>query len=117
MLVEDHETARSIIARTFESGEYTVIEVARGNEVMGRLLESPEAIDLIILDVDLPGKSGLKCREEIRKSYPKLPILLITGSPDVVWDDVEDKYTTMLRKPFKMPEIIGLVNTLISESA
>jgi len=117
MLVEDHEIARSIIARAFKSSDFTVIEVSRGNEVMDRLLESRAAIDLIILDVDLPGKSGLKCREEIRKDFPTMPILLITGSPEVIWNDGEDRLTTLLRKPFKMPEIVDMANSLIGKSA
>jgi two-component SAPR family response regulator len=54
-------------------------------------------VDLAILDVDLPRKSGIECLREIRQRMPDFPAILISGVPSV---DLESLPATFLRKPF-----------------
>jgi DNA-binding response OmpR family regulator len=81
---------------------------------MERMHQSDGRIHLLVLDVDLPGASGLQCRTEARRKHPTLPILLITGSPGVVFDDDEDEHCMLLRKPFKMSELAFLAGRLLA---
>ena len=61
----------------------TVGHVGAGAGLMGRL--DPERCDLFLLDAGLPGLDGFEVLRQIKEEHPRLPVLLMTGSPDVGW--------------------------------
>jgi DNA-binding NarL/FixJ family response regulator len=78
LLAEDHTMFREMIKRSLENfpGVEVAGEVGDGLE----LLEAVETLKphLVILDIGLPGKSGLEAAQEIKMSHPDIKILLLT---------------------------------------
>ena len=111
LLIEDDEDIREGIRILLESEDYRVAEAWNGRDGL-KLLD--QDTDLVILDVMLPGKSGLRICEEIRKTS-FVPILFLTAKAQesdrliglmVGGDDY-------LSKPFSYAELLGRVKALL----
>ena len=57
-----------------------VDEASNGQEVMSKVLKSE--YDLVVLDLKMPGKSGLDVLKEIKQHHPKLPVLILSMHPE-----------------------------------
>lgn len=92
---------RSIVE---EKGCFTMV-LNRGSEVVLAVLE--ENIDLIILDLDLEGMSGLEVIPIIKKSRPKIPIIVISGDNSIETGSRVLQYGIFyyLHKPINVKEI------------
>ena len=111
LLIKDDEDIREGIRILLESEDYRVAEAGNGRDGL-KLLD--QDTDLVILDVMLPGKSGLRICEEIRKTS-FVPILFLTAKAQesdrliglmVGGDDY-------LSKPFSYAELLGRVKALL----
>jgi CheY-like chemotaxis protein len=114
LVAEDNEFVRAVVCNALKATGYSVIETADGTEALNRFRANAEDIHLLVLDIDLPGSSGLRCREEIRKTHPTIPILLITGSAAIGVEEAQDTHSQLLRKPFKMAEMSNTIQSLLS---
>ncbi|MFR9145362.1 MAG: response regulator transcription factor [Mediterraneibacter sp.] len=111
LIVEDDADIREGVRILLEGEGYSVSEAENGRKGLELLEEEP---DLVILDVMMPGMSGLKTCEEIRKiSY--VPVLFLTAK-----SQESDKLIGLmaggddyLAKPFSYSELLGRVKALI----
>lgn len=111
MIVEDDPDIREGIRIFLEIDGYAVVEAENGSVVLAKLDAS---FSLVVLDVMMPGMSGLKTCEEIRKvSY--VPILFLTAK-----SNESDKLVGLmaggddyLTKPFSYAEFLGRVKALL----
>jgi two-component system, OmpR family, response regulator len=111
MIVDDNAEIREGIRILLESESYGVIEAKDGSEAMSLLSDD---VDMIILDIMMPGQSGLKVCEEIRKTS-NVPILFLSAKGH----DSDKMLGLMiggddyLPKPFSYPELLGRVKALL----
>jgi DNA-binding response OmpR family regulator len=82
LLVEDDPWLRSLVGELLLDDGYRVLEAASGSEVQ-QLLER-EGPDVLVLDLKLPGKSGLDILRELRACDPTahLPVIVMSGALD-----------------------------------
>ena len=111
MVVDDDDEIREVIAILLSNENYDVIEAKSGEDALKLLTAS---IDLIILDVMMPGMSGYQTSREIRK-LSNMPILFLTArtqSSDLLmgYSSGGDDY---LAKPFSYSELIARVKGLL----
>ena len=112
LLVEDEEKISSAIAHTLKLKHYEVDCAGDGND--GFILAQNDVYDVIVLDVMLPGKSGLYILKELRHRGNMTPILLLTAM-DAVNDRVsglESGADDYLVKPFSMAELMARIGAL-----
>ncbi len=113
LIVEDDRK----IARTLEEGlrsqSYDVTLSETGEDAFFRI--HSERFDLILLDIMLPGRTGLDILREIRKDAMDLPVLMLTAR-----DGVEDRVQGLdagaddyLVKPFAFAELLARIRSLI----
>src|SRR6266849_3209948 len=78
LIADDHAVVRKGLRDTFnELGDMQVVaEASRGHEVLPQLQK--KAVDLVIMDIGLPGRSGLEVLEEVKRRYPKTAVLIFT---------------------------------------
>ena len=107
MIVEDDEAIREGIRILLGGEGYTVLEAASGEDALRNM---NDAVDLVILDIMLPGISGLKVCEELRKTS-NVPVLFLTAKSQESDKTIGltaggDDY---LAKPFSYAELIARV--------
>lgn len=82
LVVDDHEVVRrgtrQVLAEGFPGATFG--EAATAAEALARLEE--ERWDLLVLDINLPGRSGLEVLEDVRRQWPKLPVLVLSAYPE-----------------------------------
>jgi two-component system response regulator RegX3 len=108
LVVDDEPSVRESVGYALEQEGFNVTMAADGEEAEGRLTD--DNFDLLILDIMMPGKSGLDICREVRAQSP-VPIILLTAK-DAEVDKVvglevgADDYMT---KPFSVRELLGRV--------
>lgn len=77
LLVDDHEVVRKGIRAILDDrfSELTVAEASSGDEALAALVEP---FDIVILDLSMPGRSGIDLLAEIKHRYPRLPVLILS---------------------------------------
>jgi len=113
LLVEDEESAARMLAKGLREQAYAVDVAADGEAATYQA--SINEYDLIILDVMLPRKDGLRVCHEIRKGGSAVPILMLTAR-----DSVDDRVAGLdsgaddyLVKPFNLHELLARVRALL----
>ena len=113
LLVEDDKTLAEALSRAMVQSAYAVDVVETGEAADNALAVS--AYDLAILDIGLPGLSGLDVLRRLRSHKSHVPVLLLTAL-DTLADRVRgldlgaDDYLT---KPFDLPELEARVRALL----
>ncbi|NVD06288.1 two-component system response regulator TorR [Vibrio sp. JPW-9-11-11] len=112
LVVEDDLVTRSKLVGYFQNEGYQVSEADSGQEM--REILSNNAIDLVMLDINLPGEDGLMLTRELR-SQSDIGIILVTGRTDSIDKIVglemgADDYVT---KPFELRELLVRVKNLL----
>lgn len=114
LLVEDELRLARSYQRHLEDEGHTVEAVADGEAALERLLADPFAFDVVIMDVLLPGRSGVEVCAIVRRQGIRVPILLLTAL-----GDTEDKVAGLdagaddyLTKPFPMDELFARLRAL-----
>jgi len=109
LLVEDERGIADFVERALRSQGHAVEVVADGTEGGHRAITSD--LDLVILDVMLPGRNGIEVLEEIRKVKPALPVVMLTARAEVA-DKVaglDAGATDYITKPFSVEELLARV--------
>ena len=117
LLVEDEPALARGLADNFRDEGYEVRVVARGDVAAAAVRE--DRPDAVVLDVMLPGCSGLDVLRELRSAGDRVPVLMLTAKGDVVDRVVglelgADDY---LPKPFAIRELLARVRALLRRAA
>lgn len=116
LTVDDQFSNLKVLIDPLERLDYKVIAVKDGEEAL-RQIEGGHPIDLVILDLMLPGLSGFDVVREIRKKYSllELPVLMVTASiqPEDKIVAFESGANDYLPKPFNIAEMKARVKSLL----
>ncbi len=84
LVAEDDDAVRMLTRAVLEGFGYTVIEAVDGEDALAQYAKHKEQIDLLVLDIVMPKKSGLLVFEEIRKDRSDIKALFTSGYPQEV---------------------------------
>lgn len=117
LIVEDEVKIARFVELELKYEGYEVERAGDGNKGLEKALE-PD-IDLLVLDVMLPGMSGIEVCRKIRESGSSLPIIMLTAK-----DDVSDKVAGLdtgaddyMTKPFAIEELLARIRAALSRSS
>jgi len=107
LLVEDEDALRELNRELLESLGYTVLTAGSGREAVAIFAEKRGAIDLVILDMVMPGMSGARIFERLRAMEPVVKILLSSGySLNGEAQGIMDRGCNgFLQKPFALEQL------------
>jgi len=116
LIVEDEEHLAIGIKYNLEAEGYLVTMVGDGPAALAVFQENPQSVDLVILDLMLPGMSGYAVCEALRQQGNQVPILMLSArtlTEDRIhgFDVGTDVY---LQKPFDLDELLSVVRNLLA---
>ncbi|WP_028583582.1 response regulator [Desulfogranum mediterraneum] len=120
LVVDDEEQIRTMLTQMLEQEGYEVHTAENGEDGMSQV--GQHFFDLVITDMIMPVKDGLKFIMELVRDYPELKILAISGGGAIK----AERYLTMagylgdiatLEKPFKRESLLNLVTQQLGEDA
>jgi DNA-binding response OmpR family regulator len=113
LVVEDERKIADVLACSLEGEHYEVVVASTGEE--GFYRANAELFDLVILDLMLPGRSGLEILQTLRRRRVETPVLILTAR-----DGVDDRVLGLdlgaddyLVKPFALPELLARTRALL----
>ncbi len=113
LVVDDEPALRKVIRSSLAAGGFTVEEAGTGAEALTFIQQRP--FDLVLLDVNMPGMSGVEACRQIRAFAPKTGIVMVT-----VRDAEEDKVRALdagaddyVTKPFRFRELVARMGAVL----
>ncbi|MDD5595093.1 MAG: response regulator [Candidatus Omnitrophica bacterium] len=96
--------------------DYEVVEASNGIEAL-KLLKRANEISLVILDIMMPGVSGLDVLSEIKKTDPELKIIILTGhsSKDVAIEALKAHADDFIEKPLNPEKINEIIEGVLAD--
>ena len=116
LVAEDDAPVRRGVVDALTFAGFQVVETERGDDVLDLLRESP--IELVLLDVMLPGREGFDVLEDIRSSHPTLPVIMVTarGAENDRVRGLDNGADDYVIKPFSARELIARVEAVLRRS-
>jgi two-component system nitrogen regulation response regulator GlnG len=117
LVVDDEESVRWALRKAMEHAGYRVDLAADGPA--GLAAASDPGVDLVLLDVRLPGQDGLELLREIRKRRPDLPVIMMTayGTLQVAVEAMKLGAYDYIGKPFDTDEVLLVVQKALEAQA
>jgi DNA-binding response OmpR family regulator len=109
LVVEDEARILAFLTRGLEAEGYTVVAADNGRD--GLALATAGRWDLVVLDLLLPGLSGLQVLRELHRARPQLPVLILSARSDLQTKlrGFELGATDYVAKPFSLDELLARV--------
>jgi len=116
IVIDDQEPIRRIVRRALENAGHQVFEADDGEAGMALLEREPA--DVVITDIFMPGWDGILTLREIRKQYPAVKVIAMSGGDSTGMMDLRKDAELLgavksLQKPFTAREIVDLVRSVL----
>ena len=116
LLVEDDESVRHLGKERLSRSGYTVLSAGSGEEALEIFRRRQNDIDVVLLDLLMPGMGGKQCLTELLKIDPQAKIILMSGGdPDTLNGAMAAGARRILSKPYKMEELLQAVRQVMDQ--
>ncbi|HEY8966905.1 MAG TPA: response regulator [Candidatus Methylacidiphilales bacterium] len=120
LIIEDEAPFRSVLARVLQEKGHTVVETPDGSDAL-RLCRL-HGFDLMLTDLIMPNKEGIETIIEVRKDFPVLPIIAMSGGGRSGPQDLLSAAAALgahatITKPFHIQELIALIEAQLAAAA
>ncbi|MCL6635465.1 MAG: response regulator [Peptococcaceae bacterium] len=114
LIVDDQPGVRRLLFEMFSEDGYLVDTAAGGAEAVRKI--SAKVPALVLLDVKMPGMSGLEVLAEIKKIAPDVPVVMMTayGELELVAEAKKHGVRYYITKPFDLDEVRYLIKGILA---
>ena len=107
LIVDDEKNYPMILSELFKEEGYIPLMASSGMEALDIMAD--EQIDLVLTDVKMPGMNGIQLLEKIKKTYPDVPVIIMTayGSVEKAVEAMHKGAYTFILKPFENQALIA----------
>jgi len=119
LVIDDEWSIREITGLMLEKAGFRALSAGTADE--GLALVDAEAVDVVLIDVVLPGKNGLELALEINQRKPGVPIVLMSGRISTDSDSIQNftghfGIASSLAKPFTSDQLLLSIRHALAES-
>ncbi|AOS84624.1 histidine kinase [Chlorobaculum limnaeum] len=116
LVIEDEEDIRQMICEILEEDGYPTVQASDGNEGLQILRKTPE-IRIVVTDLLMPEKEGIAMISELRKDFPWIRIVAISGGGISIPENYLNRAKAVgadatLCKPFESGELLSIIDDL-----
>jgi len=117
LLVDDEDDFRRATATTLGRRGFTVIEAANGEEALMAIRR--ECPDIVVLDLKMPGMSGIETLQHIREIEASLPVIILTGHGDyeAAMASIKLKVVDFIQKPVDVDRLSQRIRNLLARKS
>ena len=117
LVVDDEDSVRLFLQDFLFDREFNAIAAATGEEALEKMAK--EKPDIVLLDITMPGMSGLECLERIRAAFPKTVVIMMSAQTEVslIARAKELGAFDYITKPFSLEDLESELINLIHRSA
>jgi len=112
LVVDDEESLVSTLTEIFFDKGYQVIQALSGEEAVEAFDHKP--VDLVLLDLQMPGISGADVLRHIRATAPQTRVVIVTAFPERENEVKPLGYDAFVQKPFAMDHLVRTVDSLLT---
>ncbi len=113
MVLDDDEQIRQALLKLLLTEGYEVRLAAEGQEALEQL--KGETVDLLLLDLNLPVRSGWEIFERVTSANPLLPIIVITAKEKQAGMAMAAGVGALMEKPLNIPLLLKTITELLGE--
>ena len=113
LVVEDTETLAEMTCEILDTLDYQTTWVLSGAAALELLAKETGHFDLVFSDVIMPGINGIELAEEVRKRYPKLPVVLTSGYSAVVEEEGTHGFE-LISKPYTSDTLVRVFRSAMA---
>ncbi len=116
LIVDDDAELRSTLTEILGEAGYRIDKAASGREALDKIHSAD--FDIILLDLMMPGMNGMEVLSEVRKTRPRIKVIIITAFATVnnAVDAIKKGASDYISKPFKIEELLAIVRRVIEEA-
>src|SRR3989475_1715744 len=116
LVIDDQEAIRRIVRRSLEQEGHQVMDASDGE--MGMQVLARHGADLVITDIFMPGQDGILTLRQIRKQFPAVKVIVISGGDSTGLLDLRHDAELLgavksLQKPFTSAELVETVRDVL----
>ena len=115
LIAEDHELVRNLFKRTLERHGFKTVLAADGEEAVEQFRRYQDEVDLLLLDIAMPKKSGKQAFEEIRQAVPDIKVIFVSGCSEdneCVKSILKEGHM-FLPKPVTGKDLVGVIQSVL----
>ena len=115
LIIDDNQELLAALYQFLSEKKYDVVSASDGLDGLKLLEAEKQGFDLIITDIVMPNISGLAIISIVKKKYPGVPVIAITGwgeHPEML--ALEAQADLVLEKPFELDELDDAIKDLLS---
>lgn len=115
LIVDDEPDVVFFISRTCQPQGYHTLTASSGQEALKYIQELPGKIDLVLLDLRMPGMGGIEVLKSIRRHRPDLPVIVLTALTDKKEECEALGIEAYITKPYSLEELYRHITRIIGE--
>ena len=115
LLADDDLGARESLAAVLRRNGYLILPARDGQEALAFV--GKRKVDLVLLDLNMPGKIGWDTFKRIATENPLLPVIIITARRNQLFTALAAGVGALLEKPLDIPALLKAITALLGESA
>jgi PAS domain S-box-containing protein len=113
LIVEDEQFLRRPLCKMIRQVGYSVLEAGNGYAALDQIRERHNRIDLMLLDITLPGASSREVMEEASRTRPGMKVIVTSAyTAAAASESLGRDVGTFIRKPYRLNDLIALISEL-----
>ncbi|MDX8408423.1 MAG: response regulator [Mariprofundales bacterium] len=117
LVIDDEEIIREVVIDVLEEIGIEVVVAAGGEAGVALFRDQAESIDMVLLDMTMPGMDGVTCFRHLQEIQPNVRVVVVSGysEQDVLTEFGQDQLAGFVHKPFDPQQLQRLLKQAISE--
>ncbi len=119
LVVDDEDDIREITAEILEMNGYKVLTAVSGEQALDIFSDQGNSIDMVVLDLNMPGMGGRRCLGQMLRLNNEIPVLVSSGYTvnGLARDSIESGSAGFIGKPFNINDLLNKVREVLEEKA